>query len=63
MKWSAKAYSFTVVRPEYYGVTPPISRDAPSAQEVTQTADLMKELRAQGTFEPEEDSRKRYVLT
>jgi poly(A) polymerase len=53
------AYPFPVARPESYGVTPPISRDAPSAQEVIQATDLMKELRAQGTFEPEEDSRKR----
>jgi hypothetical protein len=42
-----------------YGVTPPISRDAPTPQEVTLAIELMKELKAQGTIESEEESRLR----
>lgn len=46
-------------RPEYYGITQPISKDGPTPQEVTLALDLMKELRAQGSFETEEESRRR----
>jgi hypothetical protein len=52
-------YMASANRPETYGVTPPISKDGPSSRETTLAVDLMTELRAQGTFEPEEDSRKR----
>lgn len=47
------------VRPETYGVTPPISKDGPSQQEIKLAADLINELKAQGTFEPEEEARKK----
>lgn len=46
----------------YLGVTPPIATSGPSKAEEAATEDLMKELRAQGTFESEEESRRRCVL-
>lgn len=47
------------VRPEQYGVTPPISKEKPTPQEERLAEDLMKELRIQGTFESDEEARTR----
>ncbi|KDN48089.1 hypothetical protein RSAG8_03105, partial [Rhizoctonia solani AG-8 WAC10335] len=43
----------------YLGVTPPIATSGPSKMEETATEDLMKELRAQGNFESDEESKRR----
>ncbi|KAF8743039.1 polymerase, partial [Rhizoctonia solani] len=43
----------------YLGVTPPIATTGPSKMEETATEDLMKELRKQGNFESEEESKLR----
>ncbi|KAG8712603.1 polynucleotide adenylyltransferase [Ceratobasidium sp. 394] len=43
----------------YLGVTPPIATSGPSKAEEAATEALMNELRAQNTFESEEESRKR----
>ncbi|CAE6524157.1 unnamed protein product [Rhizoctonia solani] len=43
----------------YLGVTPPIATSGPSKMEETATEDLMKELRLQGNFESEEESKRR----
>ncbi|KAF8607577.1 Poly(A) polymerase [Ceratobasidium sp. AG-I] len=43
----------------YLGVTPPIATSGPSKDEEVATEALMKELRAQGTFESEEETRRR----
>lgn len=43
----------------YLGVTPPIATTGPSKLEEQATEELMRELRAQGTFELEEESRRR----
>ncbi|CAE7098160.1 unnamed protein product [Rhizoctonia solani] len=43
----------------YLGVTPPIATSGPSKMEETATEELMKELRAQGNFESEEESKRR----
>ncbi|KAG8758891.1 polynucleotide adenylyltransferase [Serendipita sp. 396] len=45
---------------EQYGVTPPISRDGPSAQEIALAADLMNELK--GTFESADEGRLREAV-
>ncbi|KAG8802114.1 polynucleotide adenylyltransferase [Serendipita sp. 398] len=47
-------------RSEQYGVTPPISRDGPSAQEIALAADLMNELK--GTFESADEGRLREAV-
>ncbi|CAG8734914.1 1500_t:CDS:2, partial [Acaulospora colombiana] len=49
-------------RPEKYGVTPPISKEGPSPQEVALATDLINELRARGSFESEEESKKREAV-
>ncbi|KAJ1308456.1 hypothetical protein OPQ81_004160 [Rhizoctonia solani] len=43
----------------YLGVTPPIATSGPSKMEEIATEELMKELRAQGNFESEEESQRR----
>ncbi|CAE6492926.1 unnamed protein product [Rhizoctonia solani] len=43
----------------YLGVTPPIATSGPSKLEETANEELMKELRAQGNFESEEESKRR----
>ncbi|KAJ6458363.1 Poly(A) polymerase central domain-containing protein [Mycena vitilis] len=46
----------------YWGVTPPISVAASSEREREVTMTLMEELRRQGTFETEEESRRRELV-
>lgn len=45
----------------YLGVTPPISTAESNDREKEVTETLIDELRRQNAFEPEEDSRTRYV--
>lgn len=45
----------------YLGVTPPISTNGPTDEEVKATETLMEELRRQNVFESEEEARTRYV--
>ncbi|CAE6347482.1 unnamed protein product, partial [Rhizoctonia solani] len=42
----------------YLGVTPPIATSGPSRMEETMTEELEQELRSQGTFESEEESKR-----
>lgn len=44
---------------EQWGPAKPISTDAPTKQQLEQSDTLMTELKAQKTFEPPEDGRKR----
>ena len=43
----------------YLGVTPPISTNESTAREKEVTVSLMEELRRQGVFESEEESKRR----
>ena len=54
-KHSTKAHNYT----RYLGVTPPISVNESSAREKEVSQTLMEELRRQGVFESEEESRTR----
>ncbi|GJE84860.1 poly-A polymerase [Phanerochaete sordida] len=48
--------------PTYLGVTPPISANESNEREKAVTISLMEELRRQGTFESEEESRTREIV-
>ncbi|PVG00489.1 putative PAP1-poly(A) polymerase [Serendipita vermifera] len=52
----------TTDQSEKYGVTPPISKEGPSQQEIALASDLINELRARGSFESEEESKKREAV-
>jgi poly(A) polymerase Pap1 len=47
----------------FLGVTPPISTLGPNDRDRQVTDTLMEELKRQKTFESEEESRNRYVMT
>ena len=53
----------SLCRVRYLGVTPPISTSESSPREKEVTATLMEELRKQGIFESEEESKRRYAYT
>jgi poly(A) polymerase len=47
---------------KHLGVTPPIALSYPTTREAEVTDSLLEELKEQGTFESEEESRRRYVI-
>ena len=48
--------------PQYLGVTPPVSVSEPTSREKEITLSLMEELRRQGAFEREQESKTRCVI-
>jgi len=48
-------------RPKHFGITPPIATAFPNEREIEVTDLLVAELKKQGTFESEEESRMRYA--
>jgi len=49
-------------RPKHFGITPPIATAFPNEQEIEVTDLLVAELKKQGTFESEEESRMRELV-
>lgn len=51
-----------MIQAKTYGVTPPISLDAPTEEETAVNNTLISELKRQGSFESEEGTKKRYEV-
>lgn len=54
-----KILNFFLISPKHLGVTPPIALNYPTQREIEVTDLLVQELTAQGTFESEDESRRR----
>ena len=52
---------FFVSQQKHLGVTPPVALNYPTPREYEVTDLLVEELKAQGTFESDEESHRRYV--